>query len=288
MVDDYVIQPAKNCDNVTIVDIGVFCHEFGHALGLPDLYDTNNCGGSCAGDNGIGHWGIMGSGNWNSPTRPAHPCAWTRVQMGWVVPTVVDWTNAFTSVGNINDNPIAYKLPFTDDRFRRSTVCSINGAYSLYCGFTEAEANVRNYVSPGTGGGYGSSWRETVERDFTYSGSGSVTMAYDYAYDLEPKYDGEFTDLAQTIIEVNGSETVLATYFHPPSSGFANHDLTPHLGPLAGSGGTYTLKFRVITDYSFDDDDGNEPSDCGALALDDISVTGGGESYSTDFETYGF
>ena len=42
----------------------------------------------------------------------------------------------------------------------------------------------------------------------------------------------------------------------------------------------------MITDLSFDDADGNEPSACGALAIDDVSVQGGGEAYTTGFEVY--
>ena len=39
-ISDYVLQPAKNCGTGTPISIGVFAHEFGHALGLPDLYAT--------------------------------------------------------------------------------------------------------------------------------------------------------------------------------------------------------------------------------------------------------
>ncbi|RMG63697.1 MAG: hypothetical protein D6722_17425, partial [Bacteroidetes bacterium] len=36
-IDDYVIQPALSCSG-DMIEIGIFCHEFGHAFGLPDLY----------------------------------------------------------------------------------------------------------------------------------------------------------------------------------------------------------------------------------------------------------
>ena len=68
---DYLLMPALSCDNGQI-EIGVFCHEYGHAFGLPDLYDTNGQG------EGIGHWGLMGSGNWNAPSNPAHMSAWAK------------------------------------------------------------------------------------------------------------------------------------------------------------------------------------------------------------------
>jgi M6 family metalloprotease-like protein len=283
LVSDYVIQPAYNCSSLGggVIDIGVFCHEFGHAFGLPDLYDTRGYNDG----NGIGFWGIMGAGNWNSPSSPAHPCAWTREALGWVTPTVIDWNETDVDIRAINTNPVAFKLPFSSERWRRNSACAVNGSYSLYCGLTEAEGTARHWSSPGPNGGYGSNWVETVERDFTYSGTGSVSLEYDYAHDTEPPYQGYIYDVAHAVIEVQGVETILATY-HGVGSGTETIDITPHLSPLSGAGGTYTVKFRFTSDLSFADDDGNYESACGAIAVDDVSVTGGGENYSTDFETW--
>ncbi len=61
-----------------LTEIGIFCHEFGHALGLPDLYDTSSLGGSA--NIGPGCWSLMASGEWGgdgrSPQYPTHPGAW--------------------------------------------------------------------------------------------------------------------------------------------------------------------------------------------------------------------
>jgi len=78
-IDDYVITPARACGG-PMVEIGVFAHEFGHAFGLPDFYDTS----ATAKTEGIGVWGLMGAGNWNSPSRPAHMSAWEKAFLGWV------------------------------------------------------------------------------------------------------------------------------------------------------------------------------------------------------------
>ncbi|OGF25210.1 MAG: hypothetical protein A2V63_11290 [Candidatus Eisenbacteria bacterium RBG_19FT_COMBO_70_11] len=66
-------------------EIGVYCHEFGHALGLPDLYDTSQPGG---GPNvGPGNWALMSTGatgtNGVSPEYPSHLGAWSMLFLGW-------------------------------------------------------------------------------------------------------------------------------------------------------------------------------------------------------------
>jgi immune inhibitor A len=77
-VGDYTIEPENG-------GVGVFAHEFGHDLGLPDLYDT-------AGptDNGTGFWSIMSSGSWASDSpyaigdKPVHMGAWEKLALGWL------------------------------------------------------------------------------------------------------------------------------------------------------------------------------------------------------------
>ncbi len=73
-------RPGQLCE------IGVFCHEFGHTLGLPDLYDTSSLGG--AANVGPGNWSLMSTGAYGadgrSPESPAHLGAWPLVWLDWV------------------------------------------------------------------------------------------------------------------------------------------------------------------------------------------------------------
>jgi immune inhibitor A len=75
--------------------IGVFAHEFGHLLGLPDLYDrTDDSEGPDFEDSeGIGEWCLMATGSWGGngahPEKPAHMSAWCKIQMGWITPTYI-------------------------------------------------------------------------------------------------------------------------------------------------------------------------------------------------------
>ncbi|MBR5170458.1 MAG: M6 family metalloprotease domain-containing protein [Muribaculaceae bacterium] len=83
LVDNFAVfnELHGSNDNGTVVDgIGTFAHEFGHCLGLPDLYDT--------GDDdhyGMGDWDIMCMGCYNNDgfTPPGYS-AYEKVFMGWI------------------------------------------------------------------------------------------------------------------------------------------------------------------------------------------------------------
>lgn len=75
--------------------LGVFAHEFGHFLGLPDLYDTSYVSG------GIGNWCLMAGGSWNGAgNTPARMSAWCLSRLGWIRPTNL------TKPGKVTLNPI--------------------------------------------------------------------------------------------------------------------------------------------------------------------------------------
>jgi immune inhibitor A len=64
--------------------VGVFSHEFGHLLGLPDLYDTTFR------SHGIGDWCLMAGGSWGGEgNRPARMSCWCLSKLGWINPKVV-------------------------------------------------------------------------------------------------------------------------------------------------------------------------------------------------------
>ncbi len=88
--------------------IGVFCHEYGHFLGLPDLYDIDYDPPS---SRGLGNWALMASGSYNGASRvPAHLIAWCKSQVGFL--NLIDITeNSYqVAVPSVEDNPIAYRL----------------------------------------------------------------------------------------------------------------------------------------------------------------------------------
>lgn len=93
----YTIQGEVHEDHRATV--GVFCHELGHDLGLPDLYDTDNS------SQGIGVHSLMASGSWTSignesmGATPSHLDAWSKVELGFVDPVIANRQGIF----NVNN-----------------------------------------------------------------------------------------------------------------------------------------------------------------------------------------
>jgi len=105
-IDDYSIQNALTQYTREMVKIAVFCHEFGHALGLPDLYDID------LSSSGIGHWGLMGypvRGN-DGESRPVGMTAWSKVHLGWIVPEIIKSSKTNLYVINSEKNATAFIL----------------------------------------------------------------------------------------------------------------------------------------------------------------------------------
>ena len=70
--------------------IGTFCHEFGHVLGLPDLYDTDYTGGGGE-SNHPGEWSIMAGGSGNNFGRnPVGYSLYERYALGFTQPEVLN------------------------------------------------------------------------------------------------------------------------------------------------------------------------------------------------------
>ncbi len=105
-IRDYMFNPETRdgLTNPTMVGIGVFCHEFGHGLGLPDLYDTDGS------SEGIGNWCLMAGGGWlNSEDTPACMSAWCKMQMGWLSPTILNTQGNF-ALPPASLNNVAYRV----------------------------------------------------------------------------------------------------------------------------------------------------------------------------------
>jgi len=106
IINDYTINPEITVvgRRDQLVGIGVFAHEFGHNLGLPDLYDTDQSNGD---SRGIATWGVMASGTWlGIGYTPGDFCAWSKEELGWVKPQLLTIGNS----GNYSLQPTSRNI----------------------------------------------------------------------------------------------------------------------------------------------------------------------------------
>jgi M6 family metalloprotease-like protein len=96
-----------------LMSIGVFCHEFGHVLGLPDLYDTSGLPGA---SEGLGDWDLMATGLFThrpgqpAGSSPAHLSAWSKMTLGWVEPTWVFQDSFSIAIPPVETSGTVYRL----------------------------------------------------------------------------------------------------------------------------------------------------------------------------------
>lgn len=118
----YQIGDSSNCDQIQT--IGLFAHELGHSLGLPDLYDTD------VGNGGVHTWSAMASqyvSTTNLADTPPHYDPWSKAFLDWVTPTVHQPGDRVTpgmvqvetsgEVHQLRDNPMGFQVGGTGEYF---------------------------------------------------------------------------------------------------------------------------------------------------------------------------
>jgi M6 family metalloprotease-like protein len=103
-IADYVILPAVDPQTCGPLKIGVLAHETGHALGLPDLYDYDGS------SQGIGAWGLMGTGSHSAEHSPAHLGAWEKEQLGWVTVSWIGQADSTMTMAPVQRDRTVYRF----------------------------------------------------------------------------------------------------------------------------------------------------------------------------------
>lgn len=87
-----------------LAGIGTFCHEFGHVLGLADIYNYN-------GKLSMGAWNIMDYGSYNNDTRtPSGYSSFEKISLGWMDPTELIEAETDIELLPLETSNQAYKL----------------------------------------------------------------------------------------------------------------------------------------------------------------------------------
>ena len=112
-VSTYMVCPelpgSGSCVTSEICPMGVYAHEFGHVLGLPDLYDRDASDGD---SEGVGEWCLMASGSWMGwyGDTPSHMSSWCKIQLGWMEATVLNNNTTNVEIPQLVTSPFALKV----------------------------------------------------------------------------------------------------------------------------------------------------------------------------------
>ena len=106
-------QTSKN--NKKINGIGLFCHEFSHTLGLPDIYAIDKKAKN-QDDQGMEFWDLMDGGTEVRNGRvPASYLAWEREVMGWTKIDELKNDSSIENLKSIDNGGKAYKIVNPND-----------------------------------------------------------------------------------------------------------------------------------------------------------------------------
>jgi immune inhibitor A len=245
-IGDYTTEPENG-------GLGVFAHEFGHDLGLPDLYDTNG------GDNGTAFWTLMSGGSWlnhgadSIGTTPGYMGAWEKLQLGWLdyrtVPFGTDMTvklGPADMASKTAEQAVVVPLPDRTVTTKHNTPHSGTAEWWSGLGNNMTSTLTRGVDLTGATSGTVSAWVQ-----------GGLEKDYDYLYG-EVSTDG------------GASWKPVGT---PVDGTFSWAQKTWDLSAYAGQ--NITFRFRVATD-------GGVASEA---FLDDVAVTVGGTTTTDDVES---
>ncbi|MDQ1145543.1 immune inhibitor A [Bacillus sp. SORGH_AS 510] len=269
---DYTMMPE---DGAT----GVFAHEYGHDLGLPDEYDTQYTGTGEA----IGYWSIMASGSWAGKIPGAEPTGFSpfaksyfQSTLGgkWTAPAVINYddittkgTQFFLDQANSplgkNNQAVRVNLP----QKKKFVLAPKDGKFSFW-------------------GGNGDEINNTMTTAVDLTGKTSATLDFDAWYKIEESWDFAFVQVSDDggktwkslSNENTRSDVVNGVYPTIPENlpGFTGNSngwqhQTFDLSAYAGK--KIQLQYRYITDWGY--------SDTG-LFVDNVKVTADGGTVLED------
>lgn len=270
-ISNYTIMPEDG-------SIGVFAHEFGHDLGLPDEYDTIYSG---RGDS-IANWSIMSQGSWAgvpAQTEPTNMSVWARYALGWTVP-------------GDNLGVVQFRdLTKAGSAFRLEQAGFWGGAGTLNGLRVNVPPKRTVLATPHAGaqlfwGGRADLADATLARTVDLTGKTSAQLSFWTTYDIEPGWDFAFVQ-----VSTDGGATFTSL---PVAGTTSQHDadamgeIVANLPGFTGKSGGWVqksvdlsafagkqlrLQLRYMTDWG---------TNGGGFFVDDVAVVADGATVFAD------
>ena len=259
---NYTIMPEDG-------GVGVFAHEFGHDLGLPDEYDTAYSG---RGDS-VAFWSLMSSGSWvgkPAQTQPSDMSIWGRYSLGWLrsgdnLAVVKSTDLANDSTGFRLEQAERWGGPGTVNALRVNLPPKLITVNTPHSGSYEWFGGKADQIDT------------TLRRTVDLTGKTTAALSFWTWYDIEQSWDFGFVQVSTnggttwtslpiagttTPIDPDGMPAIAANLpgFTGSSGGWVLK--TADLGAYVGQ--TIQLQFRYMTDWG---------TTMAGFYVDDIAVT---------------
>ncbi|RXS88727.1 M6 family metalloprotease domain-containing protein [Streptomyces sp. TM32] len=174
-VGDYTMQPENG-------GLGVFAHEYGHDLGLPDEYDTSGTG-----ESSVDFWSLMSGGSWLGTGKdsignlPGDMSAWDKLQLGWL-----NYGKAKAA------SKSSYKLGFSEYNTKNKQAVVVN---------LPAKQVKTDVVQPAEGShqwwsGRGDDLKNTLTRQVDLTGKSKASLGLKGWWDIEKDYDYLYAEVS--------------------------------------------------------------------------------------------
>nr|WP_200865963.1 immune inhibitor A domain-containing protein [Thalassobacillus devorans] len=282
---DYTIEPEDGA-------AGVFIHEYGHDLGLPDEYDTQYTGAGEA----VAYWSVMASGSWAGDIGGTEPPGFSAYAKEMLQENHGgNWLSGNTlHADNISSKGTEVLLDEGVTKGINNDAVRVNLPDKLYVMNEPAEGEFEYYSNKGN---------EIDHKMFTtidLSGASTATLDFDLWYDIEKDWDFGMvqisTDGGETWESLGSDRTV--NEIHPQGYPAIKENLPGYTGNSNGwvhesidlsayTGQEIKLQFRYMTDWA---------TNLTGFYVDNVKVTtgaeevlfDGAESESSSFELEGF
>lgn len=234
-VGDYTAQPENG-------GLGVFAHEYGHDLGLPDHYDTTGTG-----ENSVGFWSLMSSGSWLNKGKDAigdsagDLNAWDKFQLGWL-----DYETAKAATKS------THKLGYQNYQTKNPQALLVDlPTKEVTTTITKPAEGEQQWWS-----GSGDDLRNTLTRPVDLTGKSAASLDFQGWWDIEENYDFLYTEVSTdgganwTPLDgtVDGEPLPRDGGDRPALSGVSEsyRDVSFPLDEYAGT--KFDIRFRYLTD----------------------------------------
>ncbi|WLS46646.1 immune inhibitor A [Micromonospora profundi] len=271
-VSNYIVQPED-------AGVGVFAHEFGHDLGLPDLYDTSGNA-----DSDVDFWDLMASGSHSGEifqALPTHMGIWDKWVLGWADPlTVTPGSRPRTvEVGQTSRTPVRTEDGIKVDLPDKVTTLATphSGTKMWHSNNDQSWADVklsRSVDVPAAADAKFWMWNNYI-----------IEQDWDYGF-VELSTDGGTTWTEQKVYNEAGAVVTTPDGYPDPNGrmndfGGKKYGLTgstdgwrhDYVDLSAYAGTTVQVRLRLATDEAFEERN---------WFVDDFSVTGGGTTTWSD------